>query len=317
METRPFRDLDLSACMLGTVQFGLPYGIANRTGQPPFAEVCEVLRVAREGGVNCLDTAPSYGTSEEVLGRALAELGIGRDMVVATKVVQIADEGVGPREADAIVERSVTESLKRLRLERLPICLFHKESNFFRHAESLRKMKDRGMVRFIGASVNTPGDALAIVRSGIADAIQIPSSVLDRRFTSAGIGELAGARGVAIFARSIYLQGLLLMPEEEILPELAEVIPVRRRLQSLAAEGGMDLDELAVRYLLSAPGFVSLVIGVETADQMRRNVGLFRRGPLEPAFLERVASAVPDLSERILFPRNWSKRMPDVGQVSR
>ena len=125
------------------------------------------------------------------------------------------------------------------------------------------------------------------------------------------------ASAIALFARSVYLQGLLLMPEEEILPELAEVIPVRRRLQALAAGAGMDLDELAVRYLLSAPGFVSLVIGVETADQMRRNVGLFSRGGLDRELRGRVEQAVPDLPDRILFPRNWSKRMPDVEQVSR
>ena len=97
--------------MLGTVQLGLPYGIANRTGQPSYQEARDILACAYEGGVNCLDTAAIYGTSEEVLGRALAELGIAEEMTIVSKVHHMA-QGLDVATAAAIVEESVVQSLK-------------------------------------------------------------------------------------------------------------------------------------------------------------------------------------------------------------
>jgi aryl-alcohol dehydrogenase-like predicted oxidoreductase len=309
METRRFKDLDLSVLTLGTVQFGLPYGIANRTGQPPYGEVLAILEAAYAGGVRSLDTAAVYGTSEEVLGRALAELGIRDSMVVTTKVTQIANEGVSAKEADAFVEESVVKSLKNLRLDVLPICLFHLEGNFLRYADSLLKLKERGLVRRAGSSVNFPGPTLEILGSGKAEAVQMPTSILDHRFLRQGVPALAARQGAALFVRSIYLQGLLLMKEEDILPELSAVIPVIRSLQGIAREAGMGMTELAVRYMLSLPGVTSLVVGVDTAAQMRENAAVFGKGPLPADLRARVEQAVPDLPDAILFPGNWPRKM--------
>jgi aryl-alcohol dehydrogenase-like predicted oxidoreductase len=316
MESRQFHGRRLSVLTLGTVQLGLPYGIANKTGQPSYRQAVDIVAAAVEGGVSCLDTAAVYGSSEEVLGRAMAELGIADRVVVVTKVTQMAAEGISPRQADAIVEASVTQSLKNLKLDRIPICLFHLEGNFLLYAESLQRMKDKGLVEHIGSSVNFPDPAMRIIATGKAAAIQMPTSALDQRFIRGGACSLAAEKGVALFARSIYLQGLLLMNEEEILPELAPVIPVRRALQALAREAGIGLAELAVRYMLSLAAFTSVVVGVDTVEQMRENTAVFARGPLEPALCERIQKAVPDLSDSILFPGNWSKKMPAVKPVS-
>jgi len=309
MEKRRFKDIDLSVLMLGTVQFGLPYGIANRTGQPSPAEVTRIIAAAADAGVTALDTAAIYGTAEEVLGAALAELGLRDRMSVVSKVVQMADEGVGAREADRIVEDSVTRSLEKLRLQQLPVCLFHLETNWLHYADSLLRLKEKGLVRHVGASVNFPAAARTIIEGGAAEALQMPTSVLDHRFLRQGIPVIAASRGTALFVRSIYLQGLLLQPEEDVLPEHAPVIPVRRALQELAAEAGMGLAELAVRYLLSLPGITCLVVGMETVEQLRENAALFSRGPLPPDLSARVPQVVPDLPDSILFPGRWSRKM--------
>ncbi len=302
--------------MLGTVQLGLAYGIANRLGQPPYEDARSVIAAAFDGGVNCLDTAAGYGTSEEVVGRALADLGLAHKMTVVSKVVQMAD-GLSATEADSIVEQSVTRSLDRLRLDSLPICMFHTDANTLEYADSLLRLRDRGLVRHVGASVNFPNLTDEIVRSGRADAVQLPTSVLDQRFIRAGIIREGASRRIAMFARSIYLQGLLFVPEDEVLPELAEVIPVRRKLAALAAQTGISIAELAVRYLLGVDGLTCLVVGAESVEQVRENVRLVSKGPLDPALAKAVSEAVPELPETILFPRNWSKRMPDAKPAGR
>ena len=319
MDTSQFAGMQLSRLMLGTVQLGLPYGIANCTGQPSYQEARNILACAYEGGVNCLDTAAIYGTSEEVLGRALAELRIADRMTIVSKVHYMA-QGLAAATAAAIIEESVVQSLKRLRLETLPICLFHIEENFS-YAEALLRLRERGLVRHIGSSAMTPAATSAIIATGQAEALQIPTSVLDRRFShpgggtptpDAGVIQKAAERGMAVFSRSIYLQGLLLMPEVDLPLELAEVLPVRRRLETLAAEAGMSLSELAVRYVLSLEGVTCGVVGIETEAQMRQNLAMFAKGPLDAELRRAAEAAVPDLPDKILMPNQWSRRMADV-----
>ncbi|MFA5865791.1 MAG: aldo/keto reductase [Phycisphaerae bacterium] len=302
---------EFSRLMLGTVQFELNYGIANRTGQPSYETVREILSIAIEGGVNCFDTTAGYGESEEVLGKAFVELNVLDKITVVTKVTAISTEHHDAKTVDRIVEDSVMTSLKGLRMQVLPICLFHREENFC-HIDSLLRLKDRGLLDKVGSSVITPDVTSKIVSSGVAEAVQIPTSLLDHRFSRVGIIAEAHKRRIDLFVRSVYLQGLLFVAEEDILPELTDVIPVLRKLRSLAREAGMNLAELAVRYVLSLEGITSIVIGVETPQQMKDNLVLFRKGRLPVDLIFAINEAVPDLPDHILMPNRWSKRMPDV-----
>jgi aryl-alcohol dehydrogenase-like predicted oxidoreductase len=304
MTGRALGDLPLSTLMLGTVQFGMEYGIANCTGQPSYETARDIIACAYEGGVTCLDTAASYGSSEEVLGRALSELGVAARMVIVTKVRPLEDPSLSAHSAAEKIEASVTDSLRALRLDVLPICLFHREEDF-RYAEGLLRLKERGLVRHIGASVMTPEAASSIIGSGIAEAVQLPTSLIDQRYMRHGVFANPRKHGVALFIRSIYLQGLLLMPEHDIPPQLADVIPVRRKLAALAEQAGLTLTELAARYVLGLEGVTCAVVGVETVAQMRQNLALFARGPLDPALVQAIADAVPALSDRVLMPNRW------------
>ena len=103
---RKLKELNLSRLVLGTVQFGIKYGVANQTGKPQIHEVMDILQQAIEGGVNCLDTAPSYGESEEVIGRCLKEMGLLDSVYVLTKVRPITD-GLPQKEGEKLVVDSV------------------------------------------------------------------------------------------------------------------------------------------------------------------------------------------------------------------
>ncbi|MDD2709446.1 MAG: aldo/keto reductase [Verrucomicrobiae bacterium] len=310
METRPFAGMKLSRLMLGTVQFGMTYGIANRSGQPSKKNIRDILAFACEHGVNCLDTAAAYGTSEEVLGRTLTELGITDRMIVVTKVCHLPGD-ISPSSASEKIEASVTSSLKRLRLDSLPICLFHAEENF-RHVEALIKLRDKGLVRHIGASTATPQAAADIADSGLSEAIQVPANLLDHRFTKdGGVCRKASARKMAVFIRSVYLQGLILMSDAETPPDLTDVIPHRRRMQTLAGQAGLSLAELAMRHLLSLPGAACILTGVESIEQIKQNIELFDKGPLPADLINAInAAAAPGLPGRILDPSQWAKKTP-------
>lgn len=304
MHYTDFRGTRVSRLMLGTVQLGLPYGIANTSGQPDYAAARDIIACAWAGGVNAFDTAAAYGESEVVLGRAFAELGISEQVVVATKVRHLTDDFASEQEADAAITASVDASRRRLRMDCLPFVLFHREEDF-RYIDVLHRLRECGWIRHVGSSVMTPAATATIVESGQADAVQLPTHLLDPRYLDAGIFDAARARGVALFARSVYFQGLLLMLAERVPAHLTAVLPVRDALARLAADAGMGLDELAVRYVLGLDGLTALLLGVETAAQMAANLALVERGPLEPALMTAARAVVPGLPERILMPNLW------------
>ena len=315
MQTRRFAEYDLSLLTLGTVQLGLPYGIANTTGQPSYETARDIIACAVEGGVNVLDTAVSYGESEKVVGQAMAELGIADRVVVVSKVAGMG-EFTSVQAIDEFLEEQVTGMLQRLRLEVLPICMFHLEDNAC-HLDALAKFKERGLVRHIGVSMMWPDKTAEVIAEGKVEALQVQTSVLDQRYIRSGLIKSAGEKGIAMFIRSVYLQGLIPMPEADILPELADVIPVRRRLEALAQEADITLTELALRFVMGLEGVTSVLTGVETLEQMRENVALANRGPLPADLQEAIYTTVPDLDEHIIVPRHWSKRMPDAVFVKR
>jgi aryl-alcohol dehydrogenase-like predicted oxidoreductase len=299
-------ELELSPVMLGTVQFGMQYGIANRGGQPSYETAKDIVRAMYEGGVTCFDTAAAYGSSEEVLGQVLLELGISEKVTVATKIPRVPADMSKTSEIDDFVEKNVLRSMHRLQVPYLPICLFHVEEDF-RCADSLLKMKEKGLVRHVGFSVMTPSAAAKITASGIPEAIQIPTSILDHRFRRGNILVQAKRSGCAVFIRSVYLQGLLLLAKDEIKGRFEEAKPVIERLRSIAEEAGINVSELAIRYVLSLEGCTCAVIGVDSLAQADANIQAFQKGTLDKELMAEIDSAVPDLPDEILTPTLWHK----------
>ena len=297
--------MDFSKLMLGTVQFGLNYGIANTAGQPSYETARDIIKIAYDGGVNCLDTAAAYGNSEEVLGRALDELGLLHRMHVITKIPSIGDTCSNSREAEAFIETSLTQSLRRLRLDCVEGCLFHHDSDH-RFLPALFKMKAKGMVRHIGVSVVKTPDAVPLLETE-SEMLQIPFNLIDRRPDDCGLFARQRQTGTVLFVRSVYLQGLLLMPEHKIIPELGDVIPVRRVLQRLADAAGIEFAALCLRYAMSTKEVSSVLFGVDTVEQARQNVAELVKPPLPDDLMSEIKAVVKPLPEICLSPSCWPK----------
>lgn len=293
---------NVSPMTLGAVQLGMPYGVANRSGQPNENEARAIIAAAYEGGVTCIDTAAAYGESEAVIGRSLAALGLQTCMTVVTKIPAIAGEDVGAAEAQRRIAESVTHSLTRLGVERLDACLFHHEDDVRYSAELLSEKR----IAVAGSSVMKVERMRDAVARGLG-AVQVPASLVDTRFTRSGDAARAAAKGVAVFARSVYLQGLLLMPEENIPVHLAGIVPARRALERVAAEAQISLAELALRYVLGLPGVLSVVVGAESVEQVRRNTAWAARGPLPGDVAQAAEAALPGLSEALITPHCWPR----------
>ncbi|MFA5688101.1 MAG: aldo/keto reductase [Kiritimatiellales bacterium] len=277
--------MNYSKLMLGTVQFGMNYGIANIHGKPSFDTVKQILRIAVDSGITAFDTAAAYGDSEDVLGRACAELGISNKILIVSKIPPLPAD-IDP---EKFIKTSLVTSLKRLRLEILPAALLHRETDI--HAlPILQSMIAQGFIQNAGISLDS-----VIYRDQALNIplVQIPCNPVDHRF-DAWIEQ----RIHHTFIRSVYLQGMLLMPEDKIIPGLA---PYRRKLEVF----GIPLKELCMRYLLGFGERISILTGVETPEQLTENIRLASLGPLPPEIMQAVKTAVPLLDETLIRPKLW------------
>ncbi|TVR52219.1 MAG: aldo/keto reductase [Spirochaetaceae bacterium] len=299
---------------LGTVQFGMEYGISNTTGQVPFPEVIEIFTTAREQGLNFVDTAPVYGESEQTIGKALSEIGARDEFVVCTKLdLQPSIENADDREIVSAVRTRVAHSLKSLRLERLPLFLLHRVEHLTARNgiiwDCLLQEKAAGRIANLGVSVDgsTPDHALSCIKNPDVAAVQIPLNVLDYRWREAGVLAAAEMAGTAVITRSSYLKGLLAMDVDNIPGFLSDAIPHVSFISDVAREIGISVGELVLRYVFSVPGVATTIIGVDTANQFRENLAIFRKGPLPNEILARLEGRITDVPDLVLVPALWNQ----------
>lgn len=309
MQTVTWNNSQLSRLMLGTVQLGMPYGIANSTGQPSREAVRRILLMAIERGVNCFDTAAAYGDSEALLGQLLPEiLGAAafEQQLIVTKVQPLTPEQLADRtQGEAAVRASVARSRQRLGLDALPLVLFHREDDAI-HAGVLEELREQGWLRCWGVSCgNEANGALHCVDLAGISALQLPGSLLDQRHIRSGVVGRAAVKRVAVFVRSIFLQGLMLLPDDCIPKALQAVVPALGRLRHLAADSGMTLHELSLRYLLDAEGVTSVLVGAETAEQVQQAAEAIDRGVLPQDLRKAAEESVGELPAEVLTPWMW------------
>lgn len=302
--------LDIGNLVLGTVQLGMAYGIANQAGQPDEAAAGAIVEKAWGSGIRFFDTAQAYGESEAVLGRALARIGASSGARVISKMkVPLGSQGTGP------LLSGIDGSLARIGVPSLWGMMLHDEDDLLR-GEGIehfaRAGKDSGKFVRAGVSVYSPEIAEKAIASPAMDLVQVPANPFDRRMQRAGIFARAAAAGKQVFIRSIYLQGLLLLPLEAV-----------RARMPFAAEGCAKLLELCDRHAVTARQFAidharrqmpgaRVLFGAETADQVAQNCAGFSAPALPDRIHAEWEEIWPEDVPEILDPRRWStaKRSP-------
>lgn len=289
--------------VLGTAQLGLPYGIANRTGQPNQSIATAIIREAWENGIQEFDTAQGYGESERVLGKSLLQLKLSDKVRVITKPHPLLDH-LDP----AILENAVAESLQNLGVPKLYGIMLHREEMlalwYKGLAEILSRLVAKGMVQKVGVSVYSPEKAMEAINTEGIDMVQIPTNILDRRFEKAGVFELAQEKGKDVYIRSIFLQGLLLMNIRAIQEKMKFAVPVIEKLESLSKEFSLTRHEIALGYIKSEMPNAHVVFGAETKEQIAENLVAWQKD--FPAILgEKIRMSFSNVSEQILNPHLW------------
>lgn len=304
----------LSRLGLGSVQLGMHYGVANVAGIPSARERRGILETARDAGVNMIDTAASYGRAEEFLGEILGEPEFAGRFVVFTKVSHFVGETIeSPEKLRALVRRSVEQSLVRLKLDRLPFVLFHVPKHLTLHraaaVKEIVRLREQGLIAHYGASFYTCQQAQAAFDAGV-DVVQVPLNIIDFHLDECDFWNEARRRGILVCIRSAYLQGLLFMNDSDVPAYLAETLPTLRRLRALAADAGISLKHLALKFVYDHPGVDIVVTGADNADQLRETAAILQLPSLPPDITDRLRAIAADFPEWARDLREWDKRRP-------
>lgn len=298
---------------LGTVQFGLAYGINNRGGRPEQERVFAILDRALAAGIESLDTAAAYGEAEKVLGEYIRSRQVADRVNVVSKLRPDFLDNTSKRTIS--LEQALTEelqiSLARLGLTRLDGYLLHSAScEQLNHAElgaALAAVRESGLVRQVGASLYTPEQAMTALQTGWIDAVQVPYNILDRRLDQAGFFDRNNRRAcpLTVYVRSLLLQGLLMMPEQEIPPHLSAMAPHLRELDQWLAGQGIDRLTAAFGFTSSRPGVDAVVVGIDSLEQLELYLALSARIGDFSAILSEGLQRFGEIEPRLLSPNLW------------
>ena len=256
---------DLSRIGLGTVQFGMHYGVSNRAGRPDESAVAAILERAVAQGVGYLDTAPAYGDAEVLLGRHLPA---GHRLRIVTKTPAVPDAHIEARHKQQWLD-TLALSLDRLKVSTAYGLLVHQTGDLNKPGwqylvEALQEAQTRGLVSRIGVSGYDEAQ-LSLVESRFRpELVQLPLNTLDRRLVASGALPRLKARGVEVHARSVFLQGLLLTPPHD----LADFFrPLRQRLADLRggwARRGLSPLAACLAFVLGRTEVDAAIVGVNS-----------------------------------------------------
>lgn len=255
----------ISKIALGTVQFGLDYGIANLNGKIPFDEVKKILTTAISVGISTLDTARGYGNSEEVLG----SFGIDKFQVIS-KLPGIDEKG---EDWKTQLNANLRSSFNNLKTNSIYGLLLHRPSDLFlkfgsEYFNELQLLKEKGLVQKIGISVYDQEELDHILKRFKFDIVQLPMNVFDRRFLDTGWLEKLKTNGNEIHTRSAFLQGLLLMDRSKIPIYFEKWSYVFDRWNQYLKEVKYPPLDVCLSFIFQCPYIDKVVLGVDNFDHL-------------------------------------------------
>ncbi len=289
--------METNKLAIGTVQMGLNYGINNRQGQISQSESFEILKSAFKLGIDTLDTAEAYGNAHLLIGdfhRAHPT----SSFKVITKVA------AAPTSLN--YEERVLRFLDDLAVSEIETLMFHSYSGFVENKTAfagLLRTLEKGYVKNIGVSIYKKEELLKLIDLDYIDVIQLPFNLLDNQAQKGESLASAKSKNKTIHTRSAFLQGLFFMDrtsDHSVVRALHEEL---RLIDALSEEFCIPVEALALNYCLSQSNVDKVIIGVDSVDQLTKNLRAFQF-PLEKSLIDRIDRIIVK-DTNFLNPAEW------------
>lgn len=289
----------VSKLSLGTVQFGLDYGIANKDGQPTQSDVNKIIQYVYDNGINCFDTAQAYGNSEEVLGVSIKDK---NNIFVISKL-----------KSDLFIhnlEMNIANSLNNLNINCLYGLLLHDSELLYNwnkeYSLLIDKLITQNKIKYFGVSIYSNKDFELALNNDSIKFIQVPFNIFDQRAIYLHWFKKAKAKNKLIFIRSIFLQGLLLMDINKIPNHLADAKKYLLKVEKYCNELKITKNELALNFVDTVAKESIILFGCDNLAQARDNISTYNNlKNLDDEIIANIIADFKDVSEDLYNPTRW------------
>ena len=263
--------MNFNKLALGTVQFGMDYGISNNSGQTSINEISRILNLANKLDISLIDTAISYGSSEKNLG----EVGVSNFNIIS----KLPSGVLKNQQTQGFILKHINESLVRLNKQSLYGFLSHNASDLLSpNGENIYRVlleaKKNGLINKIGASVYHPDEITQLMNYYDLDIIQAPFNIIDDRLVKSGLMRDLYKSNVELHVRSVFLQGLLLMDPSVRLLRFNKWKNLWNSWEEWLNDLQITPIEACFSYALSFDEISKIIIGVETEQQLQEIANL-------------------------------------------
>jgi aryl-alcohol dehydrogenase-like predicted oxidoreductase len=290
----------MSKIALGTVQFGIDYGVNSVEGQVQPSQVESILNYARLKGIDLLDTAPTYGNSEKILGRVNIS-----NLKVVTKTRHFDSLEINNNDVK-FLNNDFHHSLKDLKQDSVYGVLIHNADDLLKPGaeklfDQLQELKQAEKIVKIGVSVYDHSQLQSILDNFDMDLVQLPFNILDRRMIDSGMLATLRSKGTEVHARSVFLQGLLLMTEQSRPGKFKRWEALWKVWHEWLNDNQITALEATIRHAISMPEISKVLVGVDTVDQLKEIV------MATPGVLPDIPPEMFTNDADLLNPSNWGQ----------
>ena len=300
-----------SKIILGTAQLGMVYGIANKNNEINETNSKKILEIAVKNGINCFDSSTQYGNSEKILGE-ISQNFKKKPISIICKIPKIKlKQNSSFDEIYYEVKKQIVNSCKNLKMNKMPIVLLHDPKDITNYnglvVKSLIKLQTEGLIEKIGVSTYSPEDITEFLRIDEFDVIQIPINIFDLRLIKNGLLDELKMQKKIIFARSVFLQGLLFMQPNELPRKLKNAEKYLVKLKKISNESKIDINEIAFKCVRDLDGITSLIIGIDNSEQLKENLEMINTKKLSKEIIDKIYHEFDNIPENIINPSKWGK----------
>ncbi len=288
----------MNKLVLGTVQLGLRYGINNLKGLVTNQESYDILSIANDNGIKTLDTAADYGDSEIKIGNFISKQN-KKSFEIITKFSK--KEGVGWK-------KSLNNSLKKMNVPNVDIIMFHSFEAYINaknnnEIDSILKFKG-SLFNKLGVSVYTNDELKMLKTDENIEVIQSSFNILDNENIRGHILKALKDDGKIVHTRSAFLQGLFFMEHSQIPRKLMDLISPLKEINNIAEQNDFCVGHLALQYVLSKDYIDGVLIGVESIDQLQKNIQ-WAKTNIPFGVLEKIDKKIHIQNSALLNPSLW------------
>lgn len=301
---------------LGTAQLGMNYGVANTVGKPTAEQAFNILNSAFSMGIMAFDTARCYGEAEHRLGITFPKH-INTSIRIITKLSPLNELNAHStlEHIQRSVDQSIEASCHALNASTLDTVLLHRSEHRYLYNgaiwDRVLYWKQQGKIKNLGFSVYYPDEVVQLLSDteDNIDLVQIPFNVLDTRWFSEEFQLILNSNShVAIYARSVLLQGILANDDAKWPSVISDKLKLNivAQLDSYVKKFNQENRKaLCIAYARSIPWIDSLVIGIDSLEQLEEVVSLFQKDKLSSVQIREIQSTFQDIPEQLLNPAQW------------